>query len=509
MDTNAKIDQRREEARKRQQGIKKRENAKISPKVKSRLIGILSTVVVVVLIAALVFPNTGLSRRALTALSIGDTDISVAEYSYYYRTSFNNYYNTLYQYFGGSYMPIDTTKSLKKQAYSEEQSYADYFSEQAIDSLKQLVVLSSEAEKAGFTLPESRQGSLEEARGRVEINAASAGVSVNNYLSSTFGMGFNQEMLRKCVYRELLAEAYQAEKQASFTYTDEELDAYYQEHKTDYDMANIRLVKFAVKEAAEDTEAVTAEEAKAKADAFAEGLTDEADFAARALAKAEEEAAEGATAEDTSLITNLRYSTILSTDTTLANWVFNVGHVAGDYEVLEASDGTGYYVVYMIDAPSRSDEKTVDVRHILIQPSDTSSDESWADAKAKAEDIYSQFLAGGATEDLFAELAQSNSSDTGSLTNGGLYGGIYRGQMVEAFDNWIFDEARFPGDSGIVETEYGYHVMYFVGDNLPRWQIDAAADMQQADYNAWYEEVSAQYEVKEHTFAMRYRSEPI
>ena len=80
--------------------------------------------------------------------------------------------------------------------------------------------------------------------------------------------------------------------------------------------------------------------------------------------------------------------------------------------------------------------------------------------------------------------------------------------MVQSFDDWCFDEARFPGDSGIIESEYGYHIMYFVGDNLPRWQIDVKADMASADYNEWYTSVSEQYTVSEHPFAMKYRSEP-
>ena len=90
MDTQAKIEQRREEARKRQQQIKKRENAKISQKTKRSLAGIGATIVAILLIAALILPNTGLSRRMLKALTIGDKDISVAEFSYYYRLTFNN-----------------------------------------------------------------------------------------------------------------------------------------------------------------------------------------------------------------------------------------------------------------------------------------------------------------------------------------------------------------------------------------------------------------------------------
>ena len=34
--------------------------------------------------------------------------------------------------------------------------------------------------------------------------------------------------------------------------------------------------------------------------------------------------------------------------------------------------------------------------------------------------------------------------------------------MVPAFNDWCFDEARKEGDTGLVKTNYGYHVMYYV-----------------------------------------------
>ena len=44
--------------------------------------------------------------------------------------------------------------------------------------------------------------------------------------------------------------------------------------------------------------------------------------------------------------------------------------------------------------------------------------------------------------------------------------------MVQEFNDWIFDPARKPGDTGIVETSYGYHIMYFVGTNMESWMAD-------------------------------------
>ena len=39
----------------------------------------------------------------------------------------------------------------------------------------------------------------------------------------------------------------------------------------------------------------------------------------------------------------------------------------------------------------------------------------------------------------------------------------YPGQMVETFNDWCFADGRQPGDYGIVKTDYGYHIMFFVG----------------------------------------------
>ena len=116
----------------------------------------------------------------------------------------------------------------------------------------------------------------------------------------------------------------------------------------------------------------------------------------------------------------------------------------------------------------------VDVRHILIIPATSSSegddgteaqteDQTAAReaALAKAQDILKEYLQ-DESEEHFAELAGKYSEDPGSKDNGGLYEDVYPGQMVPSFNDWCFDASRKPGDVAIVETDYGYHVMYFV-----------------------------------------------
>ena len=123
----------------------------------------------------------------------------------------------------------------------------------------------------------------------------------------------------------------------------------------------------------------------------------------------------------------------------------------------------------------------VAVRHILVEDEDT------------AKDLLARWESGERTEDSFAALAGENSTDPGSVDNGGLYTDVTEGQMVTEFNDWCFDDARRPGDTGIVETSYGYHVMYFVSRGLSStWQETAAAAIAADRFAALSEGVEAE-----------------
>ena len=136
---------------------------------------------------------------------------------------------------------------------------------------------------------------------------------------------------------------------------------------------------------------------------------------------------------------------------------------------------------YKENGLEKTDETYVDVRHILVAPksatgASTYTDEEWAAAEAKAGDILEEWLTKHPDEDGFSVLAEAYSEDPGSASNGGLYEGVYVGQMVEPFEEWCFAEGRQYGDYGIVKTSYGYHIMFFVGSEYA-WFVTAEQDM--------------------------------
>ena len=146
------------------------------------------------------------------------------------------------------------------------------------------------------------------------------------------------------------------------------------------------------------------------------------------------------------------------------------------------------------------DGKFVDVRHVLIMPegadgsnirTETFSDEAWAWAENKAQELLNQWKSGEATEESFAQLANANSNDSDG-TDGGLYTQVKQGQMVEAFDSWIFDETRQYGDTDIVKTEFGYHIMFFVSSQS-QWQYYAETDYISEKVNEQIDAIVAEY----------------
>ncbi len=125
------------------------------------------------------------------------------------------------------------------------------------------------------------------------------------------------------------------------------------------------------------------------------------------------------------------------------------------------------------------------VRHILIQPEGGEmnedgqtvySEDAWAACESKAQSVLDQWLAGAANEESFAQLANQYSQDPGSNTTGGIYTGVREGEMVEEFDAWLFFQEHQYGDYGLVKTQFGYHIMFFVGlDEI--WQVETETQM--------------------------------
>ncbi len=103
---------------------------------------------------------------------------------------------------------------------------------------------------------------------------------------------------------------------------------------------------------------------------------------------------------------------------------------------------------------------TVKVSYILVQPEDTTSDDSWAEAETKAKEVITKLNDGGD----FAELAKEYSADTATKDNGGVLDDAFTAQS-EAYVPEFVSAAFGLQEVGSYTTEpvkndsYGYFVI--------------------------------------------------
>lgn len=118
---------------------------------------------------------------------------------------------------------------------------------------------------------------------------------------------------------------------------------------------------------------------------------------------------------------------------------------------------------------SDEEAKQITVQHLLVMTVKRNEDgsttpyteEEKAEARKKIEELYGQ----AKETDDFKKLAETNTED------GGVEYTFGKGEMVAAFETAAF--ALKPGElSEIVETEYGYHIIYCVSD----FEEDATLD---------------------------------
>ena len=139
---------------------------------------------------------------------------------------------------------------------------------------------------------------------------------------------------------------------------------------------------------------------------------------------------------------------------------------------------------YTANASSYTNTDLPKVRHILfwapvgVANTTDATDEELAAAKALADAAlakvtsYDSMVSVGA-----AALADGTAQESAEYT-------VATGDMVAEFEDWCYDTARKPGDTGIVKTEYGYHVMYYVGTEKD-WEADAISSLSSDKYNTY------------------------
>lgn len=506
---------------------------------KTKLLTISFVVIIALVVAVFVgsmvmnlINKTGIIEKNTIAATVGSHKLNSVTMNYFYVDAIETEYNNAKQtaeYYSSMGMTIDaasmlgydTTKPLSEQTNSTTNaSWAQYYWDAALNNAKTIYAMYDKAIADNYVLSQDYLDSIESDISMMEMYASLYGTNVNGWISSIYGNGANEKTYREYQVIKATAAAYYQDHQNNKTFTADERNALLTEKPNDYTAYNYNYYSLTYQnflpELEEGATATDEQKNTAIADAKAAGETlaaattiEELDAAIAAL-----KFNEGKTVKS-SVSTDVMHTSTSLTDEQ-REWLSAADRKEGDAKSFEVklskpnADGTttetveGYKVLMYVSTNEFS-RPLANVRHLLVafehnhtdeehkHETDASgntvyTDEEKAAAKAKAEELMNGW---DKKEASFIELIKNNTADEASKETGGLYEDIAVNANYEtAFLNWAVDASRKAGDYGMVETSYGYHIMYYVGDGeLTNREYMLNQDLLSEHMTAWEKEI--------------------
>ena len=441
-----KFKERREQV---QLEIKKQKKNKL---VTSIVAIVLAVVIVASALTYVFYYQNGEYLRKSVAAETTNYKVDNALMLYFFNQNFNSVYNYYGEYFE-LMTGVDLGVSLKAQYIDEKTTWFDYILENAKSSVNGMLLLAEAANTVGFELTAEQKMMLDARAQALDTSGFSGKLNKDDY-----GRALEFTALTS-MYQELLLDAY--------VYDDSELLAEYEANSKNYDMVDYRRFAISYSEK-EDSELPSKAEAEKLADELA-AVKSEEEYLLK-VAEIIKLSDADITEEDlnTTLENTLYEDQLYEEGTALGDWLFNDERKVLDTHIYTSENVNAYAVTLLTETRCKDEAKTINSRHILFATDTYGSEEA---ALAKAEEILAQWESGEKTAASFGKLAFQYTDDMGSLYTYGLYENTYKDSFVAEYDAWIFDESREVGDTAIVKTDYGYHIIYFEGEGLTGWKV--------------------------------------
>lgn len=446
---------------------------------------------------------------ASVVATVDGQKISIGMYDYYY-ASIVSYYE---QYASYGYYSLDTTKDYSKQYTTDDDgnkiSWQKFFETEALKEVEQITTYYSKALEEGVTLTSAQKKTIEKQISTLKDSASQNDVSLDQYIKANFGTYCSEDTIRIMLEQYYLSANYKGKFKSETKVTDNDVDKYYNDHKNDYKKIEFYYIASpydATDDNSKNESIKTAEKIMAKMkdkksvialvpEVYSSYIDSQVKSSMEKDSTLTEKKAreEAIKSYESNVVTTVSGSES-PFDDKMNTWLFSDDTKVGSKKYY-IDESAGYiYIVLKTSKASVEEDETYTVRHILVAPesgSNSSSsnsekteytDEQWAEAKKKADNILAKFNKTDKSEYEFAKLAEQYSTDSASTSSGsndsfgGLYESVTLGQMVPDFEKWSIDDSRKYGDTGIVKSDYGYHIMFFIND-CPEYQSKIIAQI--------------------------------
>ncbi len=446
---------------------------------------------------------------ASVVATVDGQKISIGMYDYYY-ASIVSYYE---QYASYGYYSLDTTKDYSKQYTTDDDgnkiSWQKFFETEALKEVEQITTYYSKALEEGVTLTSAQKKTIDKQISTLKDSASQNDVSLDQYIKANFGTYCSEDTIRIMLEQYYLSANYKGKFKSEAKVTDNDVDKYYNDHKNDYKKIEFYYIASpydATDDNSKNESIKTAEKIMAKMkdkksvialvpEVYSSYIDSQVKSSMEQDSTLTEKKAreEAVKSYESNVVTTVSGSDS-PFDDKMNTWLFSDDTKVGSKKYYIDENAKYIYIVLKTSKASVEEDETYTVRHILVAPesgSNSSSstsekteytDEQWAAAKKKADSILAKFNKTDKSEYEFAKLAEQYSTDSASTSSGsndsfgGLYESVTLGQMVPDFEKWSIDDSRKYGDTGIVKSDYGYHIMFFIND-CPEYQSKIIAQI--------------------------------
>ena len=493
---------------KKQQKAEQKAAAARKAKTKKTVITALVIAFAVILVGLVVFSilnDNGVLMRNTVVASTEHHRVDQAMFSYFTYNAYQNFYNTYYYYL--SYFGLDPNQSLKTQYTDNAKTvtWYSYFQTTALENLKPILVYAEAATASGMSLEAEDVAEIDATMDALKQAADTGGYPLSVYITNMFGSGVKAKDVRRSMELSQLAIKYETQLEATFSFTDEEIDAELLKNGKDY-----KTVDYVTYSVVADTSkldntsetyqadlAALYENTKKQAEVLAATGTEEAftawvrNYLTTVVYAGAENAEESiAKAMDSLKVSDAGYK---EDDEFLKN-SFATDAAVGYSRVDDSTAGT-YKVSMLVKLPYADERPSTATVFDLAVPADGDKD-----AATRAGEFLAKFREGGADEAAYDAIAkelnisvykyQDLSSTATSLSD----------QVME----WAYAADRKAGDASVVTVGETSHLVYVSAlSDEPTWKATVRSALEAEALEAAYHELEGQYPVKVNSRAIK------
>ncbi len=355
---------------------------------------------------------------------------------------------------------LDPKQPLKDQKYTELRSFFDEFMNTASAGALTTLQYYELAMENGLTLEEKEHKLVNEELDKLKAEAKAEGMELDDYLDYRYCPGMTE---KDAVYilelYQLAMKQYDKGIEEAYNCTDDEVAAYYTEHKDELTTANIVRYEFEVET---DEEGNLTGDDKALADKLCASKNED-EFLA--IAREHLESFDVSEKEINEALDSLIGTAKVGDFSKgyVDDWLFHYDRKRGDSYVY--TDGNFCCVFWIMRPSGKYMFPSVNLK-VIYMPADEYKDA--AAAEEAAEKVYGLAVA-DPTEENFVKLVKEYSRDS-SAAYGGDYEGVVPADLNYKCEDWLFESGRDVGDIGIVEMKGNYYILYCTGFGAPCWE---------------------------------------